>query len=124
MQLTLLFLANFCKNCDYFSSMPYDTRLQRSVCLKFNGKLTEICRDDENKCGQEGKYYVEKDKIPQTIPPCSSCKHYEPSFGRCNLFKSTHEMTGLTHLEYAESCRVSEYKCGKYGKYFTPYKIG
>jgi len=124
MQLFFLFLANFCRNCAHYSEIPHDTRLQRSVCLKFNGRITEICRDDETKCGKEGKGYTEKESIPDPdIISCSSCKYYEPSFGHCKAFQTKNTLTGLVQSEYADLCRHHDSKCGKYGKYFTPYKI-
>ena len=128
MRFTLLFMANFCKNCAFFDYSPYDSRLHKSVCLKFNGKMTEICREDESKCGIEGKFYREKGiKEPthetKQILPCHGCKFYEPSFHRCKAFKTTHELTGKINLDYSELCRRDENKCGKYGKFYTPYKI-
>jgi len=123
MRFALLFMANFCKNCAFFEYSPYDSRLHKSVCLKFQGKITEICRDDESKCGIEGKFYLAKESIPEQNLSCYGCKYYEPSFQRCKLFKTTHELTGMINLDYSEMCRRDENKCGKSGKYYTPYKI-
>jgi len=124
MKLFLFFLTNFCKNCVFFETSPYDIRLQRTVCLKFNGKITEICREDESKCGMEGKFYKEKDTAnTEQILSCKGCKFYEPSFHRCKAFQKTNLVTGMSTLEYVELCRRDETKCGKYGKYFTPYTM-
>ena len=122
MKFLFLFMANFCKNCAFFEYSPYDSRLHRSVCLKFN-KMTDICRDDQTKCGIEGKFYVEKGPVPKEILSCNACKFYEPVYHRCKLFKIINQDTGLSNLEYTEVCRGNEYKCGKYGKHFTPYSI-
>jgi hypothetical protein len=124
MKLFLFFLAHFCKNCIHFRDEPYDTRMQRSVCLKFDGKMSEICRYDETKCGSEGRYYIAKDPTPDpNILSCNNCKYYEPSFHRCKLFRKINDVTGIANLEYTEVCRRNESKCGKYGKFFTPYKV-
>lgn len=124
MHLFFLFLANFCRNCAHFNIVPYDSRLQRSTCNQFNGRYAEICRDDETKCGKEGKFYKAKDYSPEPqIISCKSCKFYEPSYHRCKAFKKRNEITGMDTMETIELCRRDETKCGKYGKYFTPYKL-
>jgi hypothetical protein len=92
--------------------------------MKFNGKITEICREDETKCGVEGKFYKAKEPAHEPyIFSCHGCKFYEPSFKRCKAFTNIHELTGKINLEYSDMCRRDENKCGKYGKYYTPYKI-
>lgn len=119
MKFILLFMANFCKNCAFFQE---SIRLQHSVCLKYD-KRTEICREDPTKCGIEGKEYVDKEPVPKPILPCKGCKFYEPVYHRCKRFKKINQVTCLSNLEYSELCRRDESKCGKYGKYFTPYSI-
>jgi hypothetical protein len=125
MKFLFLFMANFCKNCAFFEYSPYDSRMHRSVCLKFDGKMTDICRQDQTKCGIEGKFYVDKEKQPTHEPnfSCRGCKFYEPSLQRCKMFKKINQVTGLSNLEYTELCRRDENKCGKYGKFYTPYSI-
>ena len=122
MKIIFLFMANFCKNCAFFQDSPYDTRLQSSMCLKFD-KRTEICRDDPTKCGIDGKYYVDKEPAPKPILSCKGCKFYEPVYHRCKKFKRINQETGLSNLEYTELCRQDESRCGKYGKHFTPFSI-
>ena len=123
MRFTLLFLAHFCKDCSFFKSTSYDTRLERSVCLQFNERLTEICREDETKCGIEGKFFVAKEKTEPPVLSCKCCKYYDPAIHRCKAFRTTDSVTGRVSFDWIELCRTNESKCGKYGKFFTPYKI-
>jgi len=62
-----------CRNCVHFSPFNYDDFTSSlSKCEKFGTKniltdkityeFADLCRDDDNKCGTEGKYF-EKEKL-------------------------------------------------------------
>lgn len=124
MRVFYLFFSNFCKNCAYYNPVPSDVTLEKSTCLKFN-KFVDMCREDETKCGKNGKHFKQKSNetnqsINQIIVSCKTCKHYEQSFNRCTAFKKTNIITGVTVYDYIELCRHDETKCGEYGKFYTP----
>jgi hypothetical protein len=51
---------NLCCNCIYNRPNKWDYTMERSLCDKFPGKYSDLCRKDEQKCGQEGKYFIDK----------------------------------------------------------------
>jgi hypothetical protein len=62
-----------CKNCIYFQPNIYNNDFDTSKCLKFGSKdiitskikydYVSICRQYDDKCGQEGKYFQEEKNI-------------------------------------------------------------
>lgn len=64
-------------------------------------------------------------------PSCRNCVYYKPSllssdFGsstsKCEKIGEKNILTGKISYEYVDSCRMSESKCGKEGKYFEEEK--
>lgn len=124
MRAFYLFLSNFCKNCVYYNPAPNDFTLEKSICLKFDHKFVDMCREDETKCGESGKHFKQKSNETNQqdikLVSCKNCKHYEPSFNRCTAFKKPNIITGINVYDYIELCRHDETKCGKTGKFYTP----
>ena len=64
-----------CKNCVYYKKNQYDTNFDSNFnrCTKFGykeiitGKISHdfasYCRNDETKCGKEGKYFKEEKNL-------------------------------------------------------------
>ena len=58
-------------------------------------------------------------------PVCKSCRHFIPTdydvnsrLGKCDMFGTKDIITGDCSLDYAETCRNDEAKCGHEGKYY------
>lgn len=65
-----------CKNCAYYIPYKFPKITEDSIkiakCVKFgrkdliSGKIkydhVDVCRKDENRCGEYGKYFIEKNK--------------------------------------------------------------
>ena len=64
------------------------------------------------------------------LPSCKNCRFFKPytsmgsefasSSGKCVKFGEKNLFTDEITYDYASSCRISENKCGEYGKYFEP----
>ena len=122
MRILYLFMYHFCGNCAYF--IP-SKNLYLSTCVRFAGQYTDVCRKDKSICGSEGNYYLSKDYDPY-IPElktvsCRNCKHYDSSYQRCRMFFKINDVTGVKTLDSCVLCRDDQNKCGKYGRFFTPY---
>lgn len=61
MRILPIVVAPLCYNCIYNQPMKGDYSLEKSTCSKFN-RYSDICRLDEQKCGKEGKYFVDRTK--------------------------------------------------------------
>lgn len=57
-----LYILVTCFDCKHFIPMPKDSTYEHAKCDKFF-KYADIARNDESKCGKQGKYFVSKDKI-------------------------------------------------------------
>lgn len=57
-------------------------------------------------------------------PSCTDCMYYRPEsnsiFSKCSQFGAKDLLTGDILLDYADSARQEELKCGKSGKEFKP----
>jgi hypothetical protein len=59
--MNLLFLfAVPCFECKHFIPKPKDNTYELAQCDKFL-RYVDIARNDENKCGKSGKWFVSKD---------------------------------------------------------------
>jgi hypothetical protein len=60
------------------------------------------------------------------IPSCRNCIHYKPeiytdfdsTLNKCEKFGEKNIINGEIRLDFADSCRNDETKCGHSGKYF------
>ena len=80
-----------CRNCIYYEPYGYSSDFNSlfSKCNKFGEKniitdevkykYVDSCRDDESKCGKEGKYFVEEPNISMKIWK-HKIIHYSPYF--------------------------------------------
>jgi hypothetical protein len=62
MRIVPVVLANLCCQCIHNVPNKWDYTMERSTCNKFGGKYSDMCRKDEKKCGQEGKFFKDKRK--------------------------------------------------------------
>ena len=76
--------------------------------------------------------------VIKTKNPCINCVNYikykyrnpydeiydtNPILGNCHLFGKESLVTGQIEYDKALLCRIDETKCGKKGKYYTPFYI-
>jgi len=117
MRFLLFFILRSCQDCLYHKPTP-NYKMDHSVCIKFNEKYIDICRQDASKCGIEAIHFTPK--TTRTNTSCSTCAHYMPEEKQCSLFAIRSTLTGLSIYEQSDRCRNNDYKCGKEGKYYRP----
>jgi hypothetical protein len=61
--------ANLCYNCIYNVPNKKDSTYEHSTCSKFEGRYSDLCRLNENKCGKDGKYFTDKREPDLKCPP-------------------------------------------------------
>ncbi len=74
-----------CRNCIHYKPIAYDFTSELNNCDKFGTKnivtdeiiydFADLCRNDESKCGKEGRYFVEEPNINMKILKYSLIKN-------------------------------------------------